>query len=54
MYNKDHGITTMNRHVAFEYFTVLKPYNTQSTIINIKVSIHQTSKKWKIPYVSQP
>ncbi len=27
MYIKDHGITTMNQHVAFEHSTMLKQYN---------------------------
>jgi hypothetical protein len=47
MYNKDHGTTTMNRHVAFQHYAMLKQFNTRQTTTTTTITIHQTSKKWK-------
>jgi hypothetical protein len=47
MYSKDHGTTTMSRHVASKHFLVLKLYQMQCSDIVTQFDVLQIAKKKK-------
>jgi hypothetical protein len=50
MYNKEHGITTMTRHVLSKHFIVLGLYKDKRPIdANVSPNAQQFCKKWKNP-----
>jgi hypothetical protein len=50
MYNKEHGIAIMTRHVLSMHFIVLGLYKDKRPIdANVSPNAQQFSKKWKNP-----